>query len=85
MIVELIFGFLMLLDPSDYDYPWPFRIILLVLVLIIWISTFYTQMPLHKKLEKGYKESIVNALVRNNWIRTFLWTLKSIILSFYLV
>jgi len=85
MLIEILSGFLMLFNPNDYDYPWEFRIILFVLVLIIWIATFYIQVPAHQKLSKGYKKSIVNALIRSNWLRTGIWTLKSVILSFYLV
>ena len=85
MVVELISGFIMQVRGDDYDYSWEFRILLLVLVLIIWMSTFYVQIPAHQKLKRGYNKSIVNKLIRTNWLRTGLWTLKSIILSFYLV
>lgn len=85
MLVELLSGLLMLWDPHDYNYPWPFRIILFVFVLIIWISTFYIQIPIHQKLTNAYSPSLVNRLVRSNWIRVIFWTLKSIILCFYLV
>jgi len=85
MIIEIVSGLLMLLNPNDYDYPWEFRIVLFVLLLIIWIATFYIQVPAHQKLMNGYKKSIVDSLIRSNWIRTGIWTLKSIILSIYLV
>ena len=48
----------------------------LALVLIIWISTFLVQVPLHEKLGAGFDIDVQQRLVRTNWIRTAVWTLR---------
>lgn len=51
----------------------------LVLVLAIWIITFFLQVPLHSNLKLRYSTEQVQKLVRSNWWRTILWTLKSLL------
>lgn len=48
------------------------------LVLSIWLTTFLIQVPTHKKLLNFKEEDTIDELVRLNWIRTSLWTLKLI-------
>ena len=54
------------------------------LILLIWGSTGLFSIPIHSKLESGKNLDAINRLVSTNWIRTILWTLKSVI-SFYLL
>jgi len=49
----------------------------LALVVLIWIITFTVQVPLHRRLSKGYHRETADRLVKSNSIRTLLWTLKS--------
>lgn len=58
-----------------------------IIVILIWLVTFFVQVPLHNQLSKGYDESKIQKLIKTNWIRTFLWSAKSIsslIILFYL-
>ena len=51
----------------------------------IWLLTALVFVPLHKKLEiQGYIPGLTRALLRWNWPRTLLWTLRTLIL-FYLL
>ncbi|MDX1640115.1 MAG: hypothetical protein R3220_00360 [Balneolaceae bacterium] len=50
----------------------------LITVILIWLTTFLVQVPLHGKLSDGYDESTVQRLINTNWIRTFLWSIKSL-------
>lgn len=52
--------------------------ILIGIVSLIWISTAFIQVPLHKKLLNNAPEN-VDRLIRSNWIRTILWTIKLLI------
>jgi len=52
----------------------------LLLLILIWFSTFLIQTPLHFKLLNGFENVSYLRLVRYNWIRTVLWTLRSLIL-----
>jgi len=49
-----------------------------VVVLAIWLSTAAVQMPLHRRLAReGHAAETVAALVRSNWVRTVLWSLRA--------
>ncbi len=52
------------------------------LVIAVWLSTFLLQAPAHKRLQNNFDRSVVLKLIRTNWIRTGLWSLKAL-LSFY--
>ena len=46
-------------------------------MLLIFLSTLFLQVPMHQKLEYGYNNQSINYLINTNWIRTFLWVIKS--------
>lgn len=56
----------------------------LLVVLAVWGVTFLVQVPLHGQLSDGFEPNAARRLVRSNWIRTVLWTLKSGISLFVL-
>lgn len=45
-------------------------------VLAIWLLTFLWQVPLHERLAKEFDERTHHWLVRGNWSRTLLWSLR---------
>ena len=63
-----------------YFFGSSLTIILLALVLCIWGITFIFFTNMHNKLTDGYDHSIVDKLVKINWSRTALWSLRLIIL-----
>lgn len=78
MILEILSaGASLLLSPQEYFS----RLTLAAAALLmIWVSTGALQVPLHDKLSRGFEPHAHRALVRTNWIRTFLWTLRSALL-----
>lgn len=52
----------------------------LAIVILIWLTTFFIQVPLHKRLLHKKDKLIIKRLVHTNWIRTILWSVKSIII-----
>jgi hypothetical protein len=59
-----------------------------VLVALIWLITFFVQVPLHSQLLHGRSEKAINRLVKTNWFRTILWSIKammSIIVLYHLL
>ena len=46
----------------------------------IWVSTALVQMPLHQRLSEEASPSLVRSLVKTNWLRTALWSLRSCLL-----
>lgn len=77
MIAELLSS-LYLLAQSDRDV-----ILLPLLGLIalggIWGSTLLLQIPAHRILEQRFDQKVHARLVQTNWIRTVLWSLRSLI------
>ena len=51
---------------------------ILLSIILIFISTFIIQVPLHNKLNLANNRKDIIKLVNTNWIRTFLWLVKSI-------
>ena len=50
-----------------------------VLLALIWGSTAFLQVPAHRQLERAFAELVHRRLVRTNWIRTSLWTARSVL------
>ena len=48
-----------------------------VLVAVLWVSTALWQAPLHGRLSRGFDSRLHRQLVRSNWLRTALWSLRS--------
>lgn len=51
-------------------------------VIGLWASTFFIQVPLHQKLSQNHDTKAIQKLVRSNWIRTIIWTLRGLLLVF---
>ncbi len=52
-------------------------------VIVIWISTALCSIPCHETLcTSGYVESVHHWLVVSNWLRTVLWTVRALVLTF---
>ena len=80
MLAELITGMMLFLDKSSKS---PFLIISIIILVLIWLITgvFFTKA--HNELIAGYQELVVNQLVAMNWIRTLLWTLRLLLLTYF--
>ncbi|MEQ9097414.1 MAG: hypothetical protein RIE32_14250 [Phycisphaerales bacterium] len=78
MLVELICaGLLLAMRPGV------FTIAGAILLGLVWASTFFIQVPLHARLERGHdaatRARLFRGLVATNWARTFLWTARGVI------
>ncbi len=51
-----------------------------LLCLLTWVCTFAIQVPQHGKLNKRFDRNTVIRLVRGNWIRTAIWSVRSLLL-----
>lgn len=77
MFLELVTGFAIVnLSYFDFDL---FNFSLFCLILI-WISTFLVQIPIHQKLSHQFDENMIIKLIHSNWIRTILWSIRSLII-----
>lgn len=46
---------------------------------IIWLSTAVGQVPVHRRLLRGFDEAAHRRLVRGNWVRTIAWSLRGVL------
>ena len=60
-----------------YLADWRDFLVPTLLLALVWGSTAFIQVPQHQKLTP----QTVPALVRSNWIRTFAWTSRTILLA----
>lgn len=81
MLIELATAFGLVMVDSPFKGAFAFGLALLIL---IWLSTALLQVPAHAKLATSYSESETNNLVKTNWIRTVLWTLRLSLLLYIL-
>ena len=78
MLVESISGFLLIYYELN-----PILLISMVLLLSIWMLTVFFFALVHQKLVSGYQVGMVAKLVKINWVRTLLWTLRLLLLIIY--
>lgn len=77
MLIELATGVLLipLLGPSFYAYTAPG----LAMIILLWVSTAALQVPTHKVLTSGFAPDAHRRLVATNWVRTVLWSARSVL------
>jgi len=83
MLIEAGSALWLTIDPpggAGRFYP----IVGLTLLALIWISTARFSIRYHNILSHGFDASSHQLLVRTNWIRTILWTIRSFLALFLL-
>ena len=56
-----------------------------LLLIVIWLMTAVFFSGVHQKLKLGYDQAVVEKLIKLNWGRTLLWTLRLLIISIYII
>ncbi len=49
------------------------------LLAIVWLSTAFLQVPCHNLLARKFDVAVQERLVATNWIRTFAWTARGVV------
>jgi hypothetical protein len=62
----------------------PLAAVNLGLIGALWLSTFLAQAPTHEKLRRGFDPRLHRYLVRSNWLRTLVWSLRAVLLGLML-
>lgn len=83
MLIEIGTGFLMVYYPASGVAEWIIYVGVISLV-IIWLSTALLQVPCHARLANGFQTNVYHQLVLGNWIRTFAWTLRGVLVAYLL-
>ena len=81
MLLEIGTAFAFYFVQSDHTDLYTLSLVILV---GIWLCTMLLSSPLHGKLNKGYDEDLIKKLIRTNWPRTILWSLRSLLLTYLL-
>lgn len=50
------------------------------LVIAVWAVTALFHIPLHNRLARGYDLPSIRKLIATNWLRTFLWSARAVLL-----
>ena len=75
MVLEfLIISFLFLLNFENKVTTAMFLI-----TCLIWVSTFLIQVPIHQSLTYRKEKKLIQRLIKTNWIRTMLWSMKLVL------
>jgi hypothetical protein len=83
MFVELITAVALVWQRPEGIALWQL-LLGLGLVGVIWLSTALLQVPQHNVLSQGFNESAYQTLVLSNWLRTATWTLRSVLVVYWL-
>jgi hypothetical protein len=83
MLLELLSALLLLWYPPAGIKTWQLYFGL-GLVGIIWLSTAVLQVPQHGILAQGFNQQAYESLVTTNWLRTLAWTLRSLLVCYWL-
>ena len=82
MLTELITLILIIIS---LDQVGPIILASALLLIVIWLMTAVFFSGVHQKLTLGYEQTVVNRLVKLNWGRTLLWTLRLLLISIYML
>ena len=80
MIIELITAIQMFFISSSGIWS-----VNLALLTGIWYVTFRYSAPCHIKLSEGKDRKIIDTLITTNWLRTALWSIRALLLTYILL
>lgn len=81
MLAELVSGFGLIFEGEIEIW----KILNLLGILGIWLSTFLLSVPFHNQLQNGWDLLAIERLIQTNWIRTAIWSLRSLGWFYYLL
>ena len=82
MLTELFTLILIMISMDQVD---PIILASALLLIVIWLMTAVFFSGVHQKLTLGYDQVVVEKLVKLNWGRTLLWTLRLLLFSIYII
>ena len=83
LALELVTG-IILLVPAQVTTSRILLAVNLALIAATWWSTWFVQVPLHKRLEQGWDETAHGRLVGTNWFRTVVYTIRGLLILYLL-
>lgn len=83
MILEALSAFAFLWAPVRVQSAWEIWLGI-ALVAIVWGSTFFLQVPAHRRLSNRFDQESWRMLVSSNWLRTFAWSARAVLVTYWL-
>jgi hypothetical protein len=59
----------------------PLQTAIVCCLAVAWLSTGLLQIPLHRRLARGWDEALIRRLVHSNWLRTAAWSTKAALVA----
>ncbi len=84
MLIELFTALYFAYQPPSFLYVPVYWYFGLLLLGIIWGATFLIQVPQHQLLSNGFNADVCHQLVMGNWIRTIAWTVRTILMAYFI-
>lgn len=78
MLIELLTGILMLYFIKFSSLKFTVSIFLL---LVCWAVTIFYFLKVHNFLSQGFNENLIKQMINFNWVRTFCWVSRLIVLA----
>lgn len=79
MILQISSAFYLLTQEATNKYFISF----FILSLSVFLATFFLSVPQHNILALGFDQQAYEKLVSTNWVRTFFWSLNTLIAFYY--
>lgn len=80
MLLEVAAALYMWLYPPAWVPKWAL-FVLMGLLGLIWFATALFSVPLHGVLAQGFDLKTYHHLLNTNWLRTFAWTARALLLA----
>ena len=81
MLIEMVTTVFFLITPPLH-VPYWMLVIGAFFLSMIWGSTIIFQVPFHSTLTKSFEVNTHKKLVMSNWIRTFFWSCRGILVLY---
>ena len=82
MLIELFTLILIVISMDQID---TLVVVSAILLIFIWLMTAVFFSGVHQRLTLGYDQTVVDKLVKLNWGRTLLWTLRLLLISIFML
>ena len=79
ILIEAATGLWLALRPPSF-FPPALAWTGLALIAVVLLSTALLEVPIHRRLERGFDADAHRRLVLGNWVRTIAWTARGVIL-----
>lgn len=77
MLGEAVAAVILWRDPAGG----PLQTAIMCCLAVAWLSTGLLQIPLHRRLARGWDEPAIRRLVNTNWLRTAAWSAKAALVA----